>query len=88
MNAPERTFLLKRALIQSLADCGSYPVREESLRDQATLKVDFLQPTTAELDAALRTIDTERLTVALPTERGRKLQLTDAGRLWLAANAT
>ena len=86
MTPAERTYQLKRAVLRALDDCGGYVVREEVVRDQAALKVDYLAPTTAELDAALRTIDEERLAVALPTERGRKLGLTDAGRLWLAQN--
>lgn len=87
MNATERHFQLKRAALRSLADCGGYPVREESIHEQTSLKADFLQPSTAELDAVMRELDAERLSVALPTESGRKLKLTDAGRLWLAEHA-
>lgn len=87
MNATDRTFFIKHAFLRALQDCGAYPVREETLREQAVLKVDYLQPTTAEMDAVLRTIDADRLAVALPSERGRKLKLTDAGRLWLAENS-
>lgn len=86
MTAAKRTYLIKRALLRTLHDCGGFPVTEETLRDQASIKLDFLQPTTAELDAGLGTIDTERLSVALPSEAGRKFKLTDAGRLWLAEN--
>jgi len=86
MNAAKRTYLIKRALLRTLAECGDYPVIEEAVREQAEIKLDFLQPTTGELDAGLKDIDANRLASALPTERGRKLQLTDAGRHWLAQN--
>lgn len=86
MTAAERIFQLKRAVMRSLADCAGYPVREELIREQAAIKSEYLQPTTAELDMVLNHVDAERLSVALPTERGRKLQITDAGRLWLAQN--
>ena len=88
MTTTERTFTIKRALLQILADCGNFAVREDSLRDNLSLRLDYLSPTTAEIDAGLRAIDIERLAVALPSERGRKLKLTDAGRLWLAENAS
>ncbi len=84
MTATERTFLLKRAVLRALADCRGFAVLETALHEAVAIKVDHLQPSTAEIDAALRTVDTERLSVGIPTERGRKVKLTDAGNLWLA----
>lgn len=86
MTTAERTFLIKRALLRALADCGSYAVTESALVEAAAIKIDHLRATTAEIDAQLRAIDADRLCVALPTERGRKYKLTDAGALWLAEN--
>lgn len=83
----ERHFQLKRALLRALEECGAYAVTETPLVEAARLKVDHLRPTVAECDAALRDIETARLGVAVPSERGRKWKLTDAGRLWLAENA-
>lgn len=82
----DRKFLLKRALLATLLDADGYPLREEALREHAQIKVDYLRLTTAEIDAAVREIDTARLATSLPTERGRKFQITDAGKLWLAEN--
>ncbi len=86
MTGTERLFQIKRAVLRALADCSGFAVREEVIREQTLLKIDFLQPTTAELDMVLNNVDADRLSVALPSERGRKLQITDAGRLWLAQN--
>lgn len=86
MTSAERSFLLKRALLRALADCAGFPALDTAIREAALIKIDYLRPTTAELDAQFAAIDTERLAVALETPRGRKLQLTDAGSLWLAAN--
>jgi len=86
MNATERTFFLKRAVLRALDECRGYAVPESALRESVGIKVDHLAPSTAEIDAALRTADAERLSVAIPSERGPKLKLTDAGRLWLAEN--
>ena len=87
MTATDRTFLIKRALLRVLADCLGYAVTESALREACSIKIDFLRATTAEVDAQLRAIDAERLAVSLPTERGLKFKLTDAGQLWLAENA-
>jgi|GEM_PF-5865211 len=86
MSPGDRAFLIKRALLRSLADCQGYPVLELPLRESCEVKIDYLQPTTAEIDAAIRAIDIDRLCVAVKTERGRKFDMTDAGRLWLAQN--
>lgn len=86
MNATDRTFFLKRAVLRALDECSGYAVPESALRESVAIKVDHLAPSTDEIDAALRTVDTERLSVAIPSERGPKLKLTDAGRLWLAEN--
>ncbi len=87
MTPPDRRFLIKRALLRALADSRGYPLLDSALRDAAEIKVDFLRPTMAEIDEQLRIIETERLAVAVESERGRKFQLTDAGTLWLASHA-
>ena len=84
MTPAERNFLIKRAVLRALADCGTYAVLEGALVEAALIKVDHLRPTTAEIDDQLRAIDSARLCVALPTERGRKYKITAAGLLWLA----
>jgi hypothetical protein len=86
MNATERAWVIKRALLRALDECGKYAVPESALVESALIKIDHLSPTTAEIDAQLRVIGTERLSVSLPSERGTKWQINDAGRLWLAAN--
>lgn len=86
MNPTDRKFLLKRALLRALADCGRFPVTGPALREAASVKVDFLDPTVAECDAAMAEIEAERLATALPSERGNKFSLTDSGRHWLAQN--
>lgn len=87
MSPAERAFSIKRALMQSLADCGSFAVTELALREQAAIKIDHLRPTVAEIDGIMKRIEQDRLFVALPSERGVKMQITDAGLLWLAAHA-
>jgi DNA-binding PadR family transcriptional regulator len=87
VNTTERTFFIKRALLLALEECGEKPVQESALRMSIEVKVDFLEPTTAEIDTVLRAIDRDRLCVSLPSERGPKYRLTDAGRLWLAENS-
>lgn len=87
MTPADRAFLIKRAVLRALEDCGDFPVTEAALREHVTIKIDHLRPTTAELDAVFRSLDTLRLVVALPSERGPKFRLTDAGRLWLAEHA-
>lgn len=87
MTATERSFLIKRALLRALADCQGYAATESAVREACSIKIDFLRPTTAEIDAQLRTIDAERLAVSRPSERGTKYTITDNGQLWLDANA-
>lgn len=87
MNAADRKFLIKRALLRALDDCAGFPATETAVREAAGIKVDYLRATVAETDAALAEIETDRLATALPSERGRKFSLTDAGRHWLAQNA-
>ncbi len=87
MTAADRKFLIKRALLRALQDCAGYPALETAVREAAEIKIDFARPTVAEFDEQLRAIETDRLVVALPGERGRKLKLTEAGALWLAENA-
>jgi hypothetical protein len=83
----ERGFMIKRALLRALAECGIYALPESALIESVSIKIDHLRPTTAEIDAQLKASDTERLCVSTNTERGRKYQITDAGSLWLAANS-
>jgi len=86
MTPLERKFILRRAALRSLDDCGSFPCPESALRDSIGIKADHLAPTVAEVDAVLRGIQNDNLATALPTERGNKWALTDGGRLWLAQN--
>jgi hypothetical protein len=86
MTALERKFHLRRAALKSLDDCGSYPCLASALRTSIEIKADYLTPTVAELDEVLRTIQSDQLATALPSERGHKFTLTDAGRHWLAQN--
>lgn len=87
MSPGDRSFLLKRAVLRALEDCGEFPIGETALREAAALKVDHLRPTVAELAASFFAVEQAQLAVALTTERGRKYRLTDSGRLWLAEHA-
>ncbi len=86
MTPIERKFHLRRAALKSLDDCGGYPCPETALRESVAIKADHLAPTVAELDAVLAALQADRLATALPSERGNKWSLTDAGRHWLAQN--
>ena len=86
MSLSDRAYLMKRALLRTLAECGDYLLRESALFEQATLKVDFLDPTLSELKSALRAAEAAQLVLGIAAERDRKWKLTDAGRAWLAEN--
>lgn len=86
MTPLERKFHLRRAALRSLDDCAGYLCPEAALRESVAIKADYLRPTVAELDAVLRDIEADRLATALPSERGHKWSLSDAGRHWLAQN--
>jgi hypothetical protein len=81
-----RQISLRRALLQSLVDVpAGYLLTDELLRADASRRV-VPEPTTLELDAAIRSADQDRLLLGLGTDEGTKWGISDAGRLWLAAH--
>jgi hypothetical protein len=86
MHPTERKHLLRRAALRSLDDCGPYLCPEDALTYSISIKAEHLDPTLPEMETVLRGIKADRLATALPSERGRKWSLTDAGRHWLAQN--
>ncbi len=58
---------------------------ETALRREVGMHV-FPEPTTAELDEAIRHTDTQRRMIGILTETGTKWQITDTGRLWHTQN--
>jgi len=86
MRPNERKHHLRRAALRSLDDCGPYLCPEDALVDSTSIKAEYLAPTLTEIKAVLQGLEADRLATALPSERGPRWSLTDAGRHWLAQN--
>lgn len=85
MRSP-RDIDLERAILTALnAVPADLLLGEETLRADAA-RLTRPRATNAELDAALRTLDTRRRIDGIVGENGPQWQINDAGRLWLAKN--
>lgn len=83
----ERQHLIDRAVIRALLQAGRYLLPERTLQQQLEVAAPVVPaPTAAEIESAIRHLQTEgRIVVVVSEETGsRKLQISDGGRAWAA----
>lgn len=78
----KRQHQIDRAVIKSLREVGGRLVPADALADTVAIKVDFLDPTVAEIDDAIRHAERESRALAVSGETGKKYKLTEAGEAW------
>lgn len=78
----ERQHQLDRAVIKALREVGGRLVPDKALADTVEIKVDYLQPTRAEIEDAIRHAEREGRALGTSTETGRKYKLTETGEAW------
>jgi hypothetical protein len=81
-----RQHQLDRAVVKTLREVGGRLVPEDAVVSTVEIKVDFLEPTRAEILDAIRHAETEGRALGVSTETGRKFQITEAGEAWALAN--
>lgn len=86
MNATDRKYFLKRALLHSLNDGGGFPVPQVALFASVGIKAEHLQPQEQELKEILLGAQTDGLVIVKHTERGHLFFLGLLGEQWIAKN--
>ena len=82
----ERQHSIDRAVVSVLRQASGRLVPEAALVSAVEIKVDFLEPTRAEILDAIRHAETQGRALGVSTETGRKFQITEAGEAWALAN--
>ena len=82
MSRNERQHQIDRAVIKSLRDCNGRLIGEKPLATSVEIKVDFLAPTVAEIEDAIRHAEREGRALGVTGETGKKFKLTEAGEAW------
>ena len=77
-----RQYIIVRAIIRALGQCGSYLCPETALLESVELMVTAPPLTPSEFDAALRDVAAERLVIDGEGPIGRTWKITEAGRVW------
>ncbi len=83
-NDRDREYIVKRAVLRCLAQCGDYMLLDQHLFCELELKVPQLRR--AEMDSALRDLESRSRVLSVKSERGEKWRITDAGRADLLEN--
>lgn len=78
----ERQHTLDRAVISVLRQVGGRAVPEAALVAAVEIKTDWIAPTRAEIEEAIRNAEREGRALAATFETGKKYKLTEAGELW------
>jgi hypothetical protein len=86
MSRNERQHTLDRAVISALRQVAGRLVPEAALISAVDIKSDYLQPTRAEIEDAIRHAEREGRALGTTTETGRKYKLTEAGEAWALEN--
>jgi hypothetical protein len=82
----ERQHTLDRAVISALRQVNGRLVPEAALVASVSIKTDWLAPTKAEIDDAIRHAENENRILGVSVETGRKFQITDEGEAWALKN--
>jgi hypothetical protein len=77
---------LDRAVISVLRQVSGRLVPEAALVAAVNIKTDWLAPTKAEIDDAIRHAENENRILGVTVETGRKFQITDEGEAWALRN--
>ncbi len=77
---------LDRAVVSVLRQVGGRLVPEDALISAVEIKTDYLAPTRAEIEEAIRYAERESRALGVTTETGRKFQITDEGQAWALRN--
>lgn len=78
----ERQHTIDRAVISALRQADGRPVPEIAVIHCVEVKVDFLAPTRAEIEEAIRYAENEGRILGAMLETGKKFKLTGDGELW------
>ena len=82
----ERQHHLDRAVVRTLREARGRLVPEVALREAVEIKADYLSPTVAEIDEAVRHAEREGRALGVAGETGRKYKITEAGEAWALEN--
>lgn len=86
MNLPLRKFYIKRALMHSMGEGGSWPSPQGALFFSVGVKLEHLKPTEEEMKEQLQGIISDGLAERKSTERGHFFKLLLPGQFWLTEN--
>lgn len=79
-----RQLKIRRGLLQALAAIPPGYLLPEAVLMADTRRVVLPYPMVSEFEEALNACDIARLIVGIDSDEGRKWQISDAGRAWLA----
>jgi len=82
MSRNERQHTLDRAVISVLRQVSGRAVPEAALISAVEIKTDWLAPTRAEIEDAIRHAEREARILGASLETGKKYKLTGDGELW------
>jgi len=86
MNRSQNQHTLDRAVVSTLRQVSGRLVPEDALISAVEIKTDYLAPTRAEIEEAIRYAERENRALGVTTETGRKFQITDEGEAWALKN--
>jgi hypothetical protein len=81
-----RQHRIDRAVARVLADVGEYLLSEETLLDEAALRIAAPRASVAEIQESIRSHDSAGRLTGVAGATGPKWKLNDAGRAWWAEN--
>lgn len=73
---------LDRAVVSTLRQVGGRLVPEAALIATVEIKTDYLAPSRAEIEEAIRHAEREGRALGVTTETGKKFKITEVGEAW------
>lgn len=82
MSRNERQHTLDRAAVSVLRQACGRLVPVDVIVAQVMVRADWIEPTKAEVEEAIRYVESQGRALGVSGETGRKYKLTEAGEAW------